>query len=144
MQLLHRDIVELKKTLDAKTRVASEKISSFEKQKELFNTETNKDLLQINTIFDQIHQQIEAKKESIRKSYLLYSVERENYVTAKISVAGEYLQKLNNLSGQLALFNQQLENANYQQLSNQISSQKLKDLGNAFNTITEGIIKVCS
>ncbi len=142
MQLLHRDIVDLKKTLDAKTRVTNEKISSFAQQKELFNTETNKDLLQINTIFDQIHQQIEAKKESIRKSYLLYSVERENYVTAKISVANEYLQKINNLSSQLALFNQQLENANYQQLSNQISNQKLQDLGNACNAIIEGNVKV--
>jgi hypothetical protein len=142
VQLLHRDIVDLKKTLDAKTRVTNEKISSFAQQKELFNTETNKDLLQINTIFDQIHQQIEAKKESIRKSYLLYSVERENYVTAKISVANEYLQKINNLSSQLALFNQQLENANYQQLSNQISNQKLQDLGNACNAIIEGNVKV--
>jgi dGTP triphosphohydrolase len=142
VQLIHRDIVELKKTLDAKTRVANEKISSFEKQKELFNSETNKDLLQINTIFDQIHQQIEAKKESIRKSYLLYSVERENYVTAKTNVANEYLQKLNTLSSQLALFNQQLENANYQQLSDQISSQKLQNLGSAFNAVTEGNAKV--
>ena len=90
MKLLKAKIIELKKSIDLRIVSANSDIDLFTKGKSNLNYSTNQDLLQINTIFDQIHQQVEARKEIIKKSFLSYSDERENYLTAKINESSHY------------------------------------------------------